>query len=142
VIAWIRGEDNRDAEPRSLGDFLRRVRALREFSRAGVVAQDEISDVTLIDVVVQGVGVERGDLHQPGLLLERHPGEEVGDARADRQSPVLVGVQRAVPVQIPEREGAGLQQGADAAVDAHEMRAVSGFNRAFGGRAASSRAAP
>ena len=102
----------RNAEPRSLCDLLSSVRAFRQLTGTKIVAQDQIADVPLIDVVVQRIGVEGGDLHQTGFLLEGHSRKQVRHARADRQSPIFVGVEYAVSVQILEREIPNFQQSA------------------------------
>jgi hypothetical protein len=118
VIARIRCKDEGDAEARSLGDLLGRVRAFRQLTGTQVVAQDQIANVALIDVVVQGIGVERRDLHQTGFFLEGHSRNQVRRALLDRQSPVFVGVERTAAVQILERESPHFQHSAHAAADA------------------------
>ena len=118
VISWIRCKDDGNAEPRSLCDLLRSVRAFRQLTGTKVVAQDQIADVALIDVVVQRIGVEGGDLHQTGFFLEGHSRKQIRHALVDRQSPIFVGVEYAVSVQILEREIPNFQQGARAVADA------------------------
>ena len=117
MISGVRGEDDRDAEPRLFGEFLRPVRPRGQFAGREVIAEDQVSDVALVEVVVQGAGIERRDLHQPGLLLQGHPGKQVRHTLLNRQSPILVGVEHAVAVQILEGEIADLQQGGDPGVD-------------------------
>jgi hypothetical protein len=118
VIPWIRCKDDGNAEPRSLCDLLRSVRAFRQLTGTKVVAQDQIVDVPLIDVVVQRLGVEGGDLHQTGFFLEGHSRKQIRHALADRQAPIFVRVEYAVSVQILEREIPNFQQGAHAVADA------------------------
>jgi hypothetical protein len=40
--------------------------------------------------------------HDAGLLLERHPPDEVVDATGGAEAPVFVGVELAVPVEVAE----------------------------------------
>jgi hypothetical protein len=132
MVARVGPEQRRDAQARALGEHLHAVGELRGLlrrqrragadarigaaaaSRVDHVADDEAVHLLLVDerghVGMQrtvAAAVERLDQHQPGLFLERHLCDEVGDARLDRAAPVLIEVWPAVAVRVLELQAVG-----------------------------------
>ena len=138
-MARVRHEEGRHAEARPLGHRLHRVQPCRHRLRVGVRPVDELTHVPAEDrfrrsrrvedgrpagervrpvdrLLVEraaGAHLERRADHEPGLLLERHPTDEVGHALLDGPAPVLVGVELAVLVEVLEEKAVDLQQRGD-----------------------------
>ena len=117
VISRIGADRDRDAEPRALGDLLERVALCREQRRGSAEAGDHAVDLRALDQpavrggVVRGTGAghthrtrgARGSVHhRTRLLLERHAGGEIACTCSGCESPVLVWLELAVPIQVAE----------------------------------------
>ncbi len=143
VVARVRHEEDRGAEPPAFRHLLHGVRPRRHRPRVGVLPVDELDDVPLRDRVrrarrdhrgrpagegvdpVDGVLAHRaarahrqgGADHEPRLLLERHLPDEVVHALGDGTPPVLVGVQLPVLVEVLEEKALHPQDLDDSGAD-------------------------
>ena len=126
MIAWVRFEDRRDAEASRFAHLLNGVGELRHFVRRHLrteervasipgrvrhgVAENEASHLLLKEQLAcqerdlpACVGVQLVNHQHPGLLVQRHLRKQIGDAGLNRLSPVFVGVDIAVFVEVSER---------------------------------------
>jgi hypothetical protein len=154
VVARVRHEEDGRPQAAGLGHLLNGVEPRRHRPRVRVLAVDELNDVPLVQRVrrsrrdqrdgsaAEGVGpIDRlladraarthrqgRPHHQSGLLLERHPGDEVGHPLRHWPAPVFVGVERPVLVEVLEERPVHAQHRHDARADLG-LRRRPGFER-------------
>ena len=117
VMARIGADRHGDAEPRLFGDLLEHVALRGQHRRRAAEPRDHVVHLHVLDQppvrrrVVAGAdarpaglpGSARGAVHhRPRLLLERHPRHEVARPRGGRESPILVGIDLPIAIEVPE----------------------------------------
>ena len=120
-VPGVAGEGHRDAVRGLLGQLLHGVLPAGGLPRGGQVVQVQVVDQPIGHQLAGRVRADPGRgvvlpglahaddrvEEQPGLLLNREPGEEVGDPLLGRQPGVLVGGHHPVAVQVAEPDPLG-----------------------------------
>ena len=119
MISGIGADGQRNSESRLLRDLLQLIVSTGQYARITAESSDEAVDADVANELADRGGVVAGSEPDPSarpgaprgavhhharFFLERHPADEIFRAVGRRASPVLVRIEDAIPVQIPEAE--------------------------------------